>query len=303
MKANILIVDDDLSVSKLLGQILTQKTYRCVLASDATEARRLIDRQAFELLLCDIYMPGETGIDLGRYVASTYPDTAIVMVSVETNLEIAAEAMDSGAYGYIIKPFDKYQVLIQVDNALRRRELEIEARSNLQNLKETIRFQTKRLLDLNAALKKRDNEALMQSEYIENINNTLDIIMDRREKDRRAREDTLLVNLKNTFLPYIEKLKKSRLRSDQLQLVNMLETKCQEFASPLVKLLSSQYIGLSPAELQVADLIRHGKQTKEIAQTLCLSHNTILTHRSNIRRKLGLKNSKTNLTTYLLSLE
>ncbi|MBP6939886.1 MAG: helix-turn-helix transcriptional regulator, partial [Deltaproteobacteria bacterium] len=85
-------------------------------------------------------------------------------------------------------------------------------------------------------------------------------------------------------------------------LLEILESNLNDIVSPFLKKLSSQYLNLTPTEIQVANLIREGKSTKEIAEVLTISERAIEFHRNNIRDKLGLKKSKTNLRSYLMTL-
>ena len=142
---NILIVDDEASVRRVLSRQLGISGYICTQAADAAEARNYIKNQSFELILCDINMPGEPGMDLIRYILSEYPDTAVVMVTGMDDAEIAETALGLGAYGYIIKPFKANEVRINVSNALRRRELEIDNRAHRQNLEQMVAKRTDEL--------------------------------------------------------------------------------------------------------------------------------------------------------------
>ena len=105
-----------------------------------------MERQIFALIISDINLPGESGLELVKYVAQQYPDTVIIMESGIDDLQTAEEALTIGAYGYLIKPFNINQLRIQVFNALRRRELEIENRRYLQNLEGKVRERTQALL-------------------------------------------------------------------------------------------------------------------------------------------------------------
>ena len=139
---NILIVDDEQAIRRLLCAYLEAAGYACLLAEDAQQARTLLQSQPIDLLLSDIKMPGESGIELARYVKQEYPDVAIVMVSAIDNPEDAQVALALDVYGYIIKPFSRNLVLISVDNALRRHRLELQHKTYQQKLETKVRQQT-----------------------------------------------------------------------------------------------------------------------------------------------------------------
>ncbi|MCG2758176.1 MAG: response regulator [Desulfobacteraceae bacterium] len=143
--ANILVVDDEESVRHLLSRVLSRGGYECTLAADAAEARKFIKDRNFELILCDVAMLGESGIDFIRHVAAEYPDTATIMVTAVDDPEIAETALETGIYGYIIKPFNPNEVIINIRNSLRRRELEIADRAYRGNLKQEVEERTAEL--------------------------------------------------------------------------------------------------------------------------------------------------------------
>jgi PAS domain S-box-containing protein len=153
------------------------------------------------------------------------------------------------------------------------------------------------------ALRKSEAELLEKSRHLEEVNAALNVLLKRREDDKNDLEENILANVKELVLPYVEKLKNSRLRSDQKTLVGILESNMQEIFSPFVTKLSSRFLSLTPTEIKVASLIKDGKTSKEIAVLLHSSENTIRSHRFHIRSKLDLKNKKVNLRSYLRSLQ
>lgn len=140
-----------------------------------------------------------------------------------------------------------------------------------------------------------------QGERLQEANAALKAILKRRDEDRAELEESLLENVNRLILPYLEKLKRSRLAEDQKVFLEIVESRLREIASPFARRASARFLGLTPAELRIADLIRQGKTSKEIAQLLGSSERTILFHRQNIRGKLGLKQKKLNLQAYLSS--
>ncbi|HEX2056191.1 MAG TPA: HD domain-containing phosphohydrolase, partial [Nitrospiraceae bacterium] len=139
---NLLIVDDEESIRRLLGYLLEPHGYAISLASDAREARLQLAQQPFALVLCDVNMPGESGMDLVRHILSHHSHTAVIMVTGLDSPVLANAALDMGAFGYVIKPFESNEVLISVANALRRRRLEIENSMHRENLEEMVRTRT-----------------------------------------------------------------------------------------------------------------------------------------------------------------
>ncbi len=153
------------------------------------------------------------------------------------------------------------------------------------------------------AVRKSEVALVEKSRHLEEVNVALRILLKQREADKADLEERLLANVKELVLPYVEKLKNSRLHSDQMTLVGILESNMKEIVSPFVTKLSSRFLSLTPTEIQVASLIKDGKSSKEIASLLHASENTVRSHRFHIRSKLGIKNKKVNLRSYLQSLQ
>ncbi len=139
---NILIVDDEEPIRRLLGYLLQPHGYQVTLAGEAREARQRMESGTFAMVLCDVNMPGESGMDLIRHILTQYPSTAVIMITGLDSPVLANAALDMGAFGYIIKPFEANEVLINVANALRRRKLEIENSMHRENLEEVVRTRT-----------------------------------------------------------------------------------------------------------------------------------------------------------------
>jgi putative two-component system response regulator len=154
----ILAVDDDDQVRRLLKETLTEAGYACRCAADAAEARSLVAGKRFEVALCDIALPGESGLALARFLHHQHPDIALVMVSATDDPEVVRTAL-SVAYGFVVKPFKLNEIVIAVANALRRRELEIENREHRRDLEERVAIaQEETIHRLSRAVEYRDPE-------------------------------------------------------------------------------------------------------------------------------------------------
>ena len=158
MSASILIVDDEQPVRNLLEKILSQAGYNCKAAAGAAEARQYLNREAFDLILSDVMMPEESGIDFVRFASEAYPDTGIIMVTAVENPQEVEVAIDLGIYGYVVKPFSRSQILIGVSNALRHRKLDIQKRLYRKNLEEIVKERTAEYQETIGALKKAQEE-------------------------------------------------------------------------------------------------------------------------------------------------
>jgi putative two-component system response regulator len=135
MRPSILILDDEPAARAVAGRIL-EAIYDVEFAADTTEARAKL-LGVVDLLLCDINLPGESGMDLIQGVLSRGDDDlAVVMVTGEDNPELADRAFEMGAYGYLVKPYRRGDLLITVSNALRRRQLELQAKSYQRELEQ-----------------------------------------------------------------------------------------------------------------------------------------------------------------------
>jgi DNA-binding CsgD family transcriptional regulator len=141
-----------------------------------------------------------------------------------------------------------------------------------------------------------------QSTTLEEANTALRVLLKRREEDKIELEEKVLLNVKELVIPFLERLKKSGLDAIQTGYASVLESSLDDIISPFSRRLSLTFLNLTPSEMQVANLVKHGKTTKEIAELLKVSRRTIESHRESIRGKIGIKNEKANLRTFLSSL-
>lgn len=151
------------------------------------------------------------------------------------------------------------------------------------------------------ALREKDATLESQAKNLEEMNVALKILLEQREKEKADFMDNLLTSVQKLVLPYIDKLRNSRLDEASQTYVNILLSNLEEIIAPMANTLSSKYLDLTPSEIQVADLIKRGMTSKEIAGMLYVSPKAVAFHRGNIRKKLGLWNKKVNLYTYLQS--
>lgn len=175
--------------------------------------------------------------------------------------------------------------------------------SELAETQERLKQEIRKRHKIEDALERKTAELELQLQQISKFEAALNLLLEKREADRRSAEANILSNVRNSILPCLECLKKSGLNRNQRGILKSLESSLEQIVSPFVREMSSeQGLNFTPAEMQVANFVRQGKTNKEIAELLCISVHTVMTHRHNIRVRLGLKNKKINLRTHLISL-
>ncbi|HET6278695.1 MAG TPA: response regulator, partial [Candidatus Polarisedimenticolia bacterium] len=132
----LLIVDDEQGMRDFLSIMLKKEGYSVSLADSAERASGFVERGDLDLIISDISMPGQSGLEVLRQAKEANPDTPVIMITAYASTESAVEALKLGAYDYIIKPFDVDELKIVVRNALEKSRLERENRLLKRELKE-----------------------------------------------------------------------------------------------------------------------------------------------------------------------
>ncbi|MBF0529470.1 MAG: PAS domain-containing protein, partial [Deltaproteobacteria bacterium] len=150
-------------------------------------------------------------------------------------------------------------------------------------------------------LETQRQELRLQAENLQALNTTLKVLLDQRDQEKKQQITDMLATLERLVFPYLERLGATKLDQQQKLFVELLLSNLKEIATPFASRLSSLENKLTPMELEVADLLKRGKTTTEIAQALHVSEATVSSHRSHIRDKLGLRHGKVNLKAFLRS--
>ena len=153
------------------------------------------------------------------------------------------------------------------------------------------------------ALKEREDQLEIKTLELKETNTALRVLLRRREKDKKRIEALILSNVKESVEPYLHKLKQTGLTPEQKIYFGILESNIEDIISPFLQGLPLRDAGLAPREIEVAFLVKAGRNTREIARLLNIAKGTVDRYRESIRKKLGIKNSKTNLRVYLRSLQ
>ncbi len=118
--AHILIVDDDRRIRSLLQKFLSENGYRTSIAGDAKEARQHLESLEFDLIVLDVMMPGETGMELTKDLRTKANAVPILLLTALADVDHRIEGLQTGADDYLPKPFDPQELLLRINNILRR---------------------------------------------------------------------------------------------------------------------------------------------------------------------------------------
>jgi PleD family two-component response regulator len=274
--SDILIVDDNPDMIHLLGNLLTEHGHQVRAAKDSSRALNIAQSNPPELFMLDIEMPGMDGYELCEELKQQEElrEVPVIFVSGHEQQEQKIRAFEVGGVDYICKPIHAGELLSRVNNHVElyrlRKELQVQVEEKTREVEETL--------------------------------TALRVLMTQQQQDSKEAEKTILNNINNLVIPYAERLQKTPLNDNQRSILEILIANLKQVSDSLINNSSLLEMKLTPVEIQVANLIREGKQTKEIASLLNLSDLTISTHRKNIRRKLNIKDRKLSLNAYLSSL-
>ena len=260
----VLVIDDEQDICAMLTKFLRSSGYYCESFTDPAKALAVLKRNDFDLVISDIKMAGIDGLQLLSEILKIDPGIDTIMMTGQTGIYTYSDIIRAGAADFIAKPFQSPE--------------------------------------LKAKMARIDRERKMQRELRE-LNITMGVLLQRAEREKEKIGADVVSNVQELILPYVEKLKNGHFSQEYKAYIEVLETNLSEICSPFLKNLSLQHAHISPMEVQVANLIKAGRSNKEIASILGVSLNTVMTHRYRLRSKLGLKQKKVNLRSFLNSIE
>jgi diguanylate cyclase len=150
-----------------------------------------------------------------------------------------------------------------------------------------------------------EQKILERTEQLEQANTALKILLQHSSEAKKELETKVVLNIKELINPYLETLESNYNTDSNLNnmiYIDLIKSNIHNITSEFSKNLNEQFTSLTPREIQIADFIKHGKSTKQIADTLNISISAVEFHRNNLRTKLGIKKQKTNLRSFLISL-
>ncbi|OPY86469.1 MAG: putative diguanylate cyclase YegE [Syntrophus sp. PtaU1.Bin208] len=238
------------------------------------------------------------GYESKEEVIATITDTATQIHADPRNRAELLAALEQQDWFYAEQPYLRRDGSLMIGKlAIRKVVRQDGASAYLEGIVEDI-TERKRAEE---ALINRERELRIKAQNLMEVNTTLKVLLNTLERDQEELKERFLTNIQKQVLPYLDNLKKSPLREDQLGYVEMAEAHLLEIASPFTQKLTSSFLNLTKKEIQIAYLVKEGKTSKEIAELLNAKQRVVEFHRENIRSKLGLKNKKGRLAMLLRS--
>lgn len=314
-KARIFIVEDEIVIIRGLQQALENLHYAiCGFALSGEEALEVVERKKPDLMLVDVFLRGKmNGIELAQQVRSNF-DIPVIYITAYSNEEVLQKAKLTDPFGYIVKPFRESQLKVNIELALERHRVEKTRQQGINNylttiqeLESILRERTEELdkvsTQLNRAQQVIESKRMKLDEFRREsleINQALSVLTRKVEKNREEMELEVSAAIRGRILPLLRQLGSDPAFQKYRTDIEMLFFHMRQLSSNLAN-ENTWCAALSTTELRIATLIKNGSGSGEIAQQLHISLDTVKTHRRNIRKKLNLLNSETNLAAYLMA--
>jgi DNA-binding NarL/FixJ family response regulator len=298
-KKIILLVDDEEIIRTSLGLAIQEAGHEIVTAGDGESAIAVLQENTVDLVITDLMMEPVDGIQLLDRIKHLNSRIPVIILTAYGDMNSAIDALRLGADDYLLKPCNIDELMLRVSNCLEKRDLWQQlARQNSKLAQEVAERATaeRRLAEANVQLEERVRE---RTSELEETNIALKVLLKKIERDKREVEARVVANVRELIDPLLDKLEKSRLDSWQQTCVEIVKTNLGEIISPFLQNVALKTLKLTPTEIQVANLIRLGRPSKEIAELLNIAPATVDVHRKNIRKKTGITNKKINLRTIL----
>lgn len=275
-----LLIEDNPGDVRLIQELLSEASpgaCQITVFDRLHSARSALEQGAYDVVLLDLTLPDSSGLATLSRLRPTVATAAVIVLTGLNDEAAAIQALREGAQDYLVKDRMGPEVLWRsIRYAIERKRVELK-------------------------LLARERELESQTRDLEEVNAALKVLLKQREADKAELEERIVGNFRELVRPLLEKLKKSGLNDRQRAFVEIAENELNNILAPFLRKVSTGHLKLTPTEIQVANFVKHGKSTKEIASLMHLSVKTVQVNRNNIRRKLGIINKKINLRTYLLS--
>lgn len=274
--SRILVVEDEFLTALNIKEELTQSGYEVpAMASSGEEAVRLAAELQPDLILMDILLDGPMdGIEAATAIRKTSP-IPIIYLTAHNNSDMLNQAKKSEPFGYLSKPCSQATLKSMIEVALHKNL--IDSRKQELEKRQFEAEQSKSFVKL--------QEALI----------ALKVVLEQKNQEIHELKENIQTNATRLILPALDALENSDLAEQQKIMVESMKINLKLLTRDNASVTNQGLTRLSSTEMQVANFVKAGKATKEICRFLGICPSTVNTHRDNIRKKLGIKNTKINL--------
>jgi len=299
----VLIVDDQPTNLKVLFSFLQNQNFEVRVLESGEQTVEMLKHTLPDIILIDVMMPGMDGFITCRKIKENKRTAGIpiIFLSALNDTEDKAAGFEAGGIDYITKPFKKVEVLARLNSHLsqqkKQRELEL-ALAEIKTLSETLE---RRVEERTVKLKESNEQLKQKKEEIEKNSIALKVLLDQYQVTREEIENEMSARLKKLVYPYLTLLQQDTTDEQKEEYLSLIKAHLDIIMASFSKRLDNPTWRLTPREILVADLVKQGKNTKEIGKLLKISFRTAERHRNNIRKKIGLTNKKLSLHAYLCS--
>ncbi|BBO66236.1 hypothetical protein DSCA_01660 [Desulfosarcina alkanivorans] len=195
--------------------------------------------------------------------------------------------------------------MVEMELGRAKRSLEGRVRARTRELRETrkaMRALVREKSRTERALRRLETELASKSGKLEDLNTALRFLLKVKDREKTGTEEKMMADLRDRVFPYLRKLERKAREPEIRALATVVDNHLKAIISPFCRRLGCPSINLTPAELNVALMVRAGKSTRQIADSLNVAYKTVETHRVRIRKKLGLTHRRRNLRTCLMTL-
>ncbi|MGD9223213.1 MAG: response regulator, partial [Desulfobacteraceae bacterium] len=239
-----LLIEDNPGDVRLIQEMLSETdTGACrITAFDRLgTALPALEQGGYDVILLDLTLPDSMGLETLSRLRPTVAAAAVIVLTGLDDEAAAMQALREGAQDYLVKD-----------------------RLNPDTLWRSIRYAIERKR-VELKLLARERELERQTRDLEEVNGALRVLLKQREADKMELEERIVGNFQELVRPLLEKLKTSGLNDRQKAFVEMAEYELNHILAPFLSKVSPGHLKLTPTEIQVANFVKHGKSTKEIA--------------------------------------
>ncbi len=272
----ILVVEDDFLTALNLKEDLMMSGFEVpAIAKTGKEAISMATEVLPDLILMDITLDGPmSGIEAAAEIRKAHA-IPIIYLTAHADAKTIDNAKTTAPFGYLPKPCSVVTMVSAIEVALSKNKIDTE-RQRLER-------------------QSFEDELLTSSVKLQEANTALKVLLEQRDLERCEVEQNIQTNVSKLILPSVCALENSKMTESQRISLESIKINLQLLTEAHVSQFGGSITKLSSTEMQVANFVKAGKSTKEIAQFLDIASSTVNTHRDSIRKKLGIKNMKMNL--------